>query len=49
MPGIMHYWNVNFLSSGEVVDVAFDAWHSDGTEILNDYPDPIEGNVCLGL
>ena len=30
-------------------DVAFDAWHSDGTEILNDYTNPIEGNVCLGV
>jgi hypothetical protein len=31
------------------VDQAFDVWHSDGTEILNDYTDPIEGNVCLGV
>lgn len=46
---IVGLWNVNFLSGGEVVDVAFDAWHSDGTEILNDYTDPIEGNVCLGV
>jgi len=45
---IVGLWNVNFLSGGSVVDVAFDAWHSDGTEILNDYTDPIEGNVCLG-
>jgi hypothetical protein len=46
---IVGLWNVNFLSGGAVVDVAFDAWHSDGTEILNDYTDPIEGNVCLGV
>jgi hypothetical protein len=42
-------WKINFLSGGAVVDVAFDAWHSDGTEVLNDYTDPIEGNVCLGV
>jgi len=46
---IVGLWNVTFLSGGEVVDVAFDAWHSDGTEILNDYTNPIEGNVCLGV
>jgi hypothetical protein len=41
-------WTVNFISGGQVVDVAYDVWHDDGTEILNDYTDPIEGNVCLG-
>jgi hypothetical protein len=46
---IVGLWNVNFLSGGQVVDVAFDAWHGDQTEILNDYTDPIEGNVCLGV
>jgi hypothetical protein len=48
-PGIVGLWNVTFSSGGEIVDVAFDAWHSDGTEILNDYTNPIEGNVCLGV
>jgi len=48
-PSIVGLWNVTFSSGGEVVDVAFDAWHSDGTEILNDFTDPIEGNVCLGV
>ncbi len=47
--GITGLWNVTFSSGGQVVDVAFDAWHSDGTEILNDYTNPIEGNVCLGV
>lgn len=42
-------WNLNFIYEGQVVDVAFDAWNSDGTEILNDYTDPVEGNVCLGV
>jgi len=46
---IVGLWNVTFTSGGETVDVAFDAWHSDGTEILNDYTNPIEGNVCLGV
>jgi len=31
------------------VDQAFDAWQSGGSEILNDYTNPIEGNVCLGV
>jgi len=45
---IVGLWNVTFTSGGQTVDVGFDAWHSDGTEILNDYTNPIEGNVCLG-
>jgi hypothetical protein len=47
--GIVGLWNVTFTSGGQTVDVGFDAWHSDGTEILNDYTNPIEGNVCLGV
>ena len=46
---IVGLWNLTFTSGGQVVDVAFDAWHSDGTEVLNDYTNPIEGNVCLGV
>jgi len=46
---IVGLWNVTFYSGGEIVDQAFDAWHSDGTEILNDFTDPIEDNVCLGV
>jgi hypothetical protein len=42
-------WKVAFVSSGFVVDQAFDAWHSDGTETLNDTPPPSSGNVCLGV
>ena len=49
MNGIVGLWNVTFTSGGQTVDVAFDAWHSDGTEVLNDYTNPIEGNVCLGV
>jgi hypothetical protein len=46
---IVGLWKINFLAAGEIVDVAFDAWHSDGTELLNDYTNPIESNVCLGV
>ena len=46
---IVGLWNVTFYSGGAIVDQAFDAWHSDNTEILNDFTDPIEGNVCLGV
>lgn len=46
---IVGLWNVTFYSEGAVTDQAFDAWHSDGTEILNDFTDPIEDNVCLGV
>lgn len=45
---IVGLWTVTFYSGGVIVDQAFDAWHSDGTELLNDFTDPIEGNVCLG-
>jgi len=46
---IVGLWKATFSSAGKVVDVAFDVWHEDGTEVLNDYTDPIEGNVCLGV
>jgi hypothetical protein len=46
---IVGLWSVTFYSGGAIVDQGFDAWHSDGTEILNDVTDPIEDNVCLGV
>ena len=46
---IVGLWTVTFTAGGQTVDVGYDAWHSDGTEILNDYTNPIEGNVCLGV
>ena len=46
---IVGLWHVKFYSEGFLTDDAFDAWHSDGTEILNDFTDPIEDNVCLGV
>jgi hypothetical protein len=46
---IVGLWHVKFYSEGALADDAFDAWHSDGTEILNDFTDPIEDKVCLGV
>jgi hypothetical protein len=46
---IVGLWNLNVYSGTDLVDVAFDAWNSDGLEVLNDFTDPIEGNVCLGV
>ena len=48
-PSIVGLWNVKFYSGGTLADNAFDAWHSDGTEVLNDFTNPIEDNVCLGV
>jgi len=48
-PSIVGLWQVTFLYEGEVFDEAFDAWHADGNEVLNDYTNPIQGNVCLGV
>jgi hypothetical protein len=42
-------WNIKFVSGGQVVDQGFDAWQSDGLEVLNDTPPPATGNVCLGV
>jgi hypothetical protein len=41
-------WKVVLVSGGATVDVGFEQWHSDGTEMLNDTPPPASGNVCLG-
>ena len=46
-PSVVGLWKVTFTVGGEVTDVGFDAWHSDGTEVLNDVS-PISHNVCLG-
>ena len=46
---IVGLWDIKFYSGGQVVDEGFDAWHNDGTEILNDTPPPVTGNVCLGV
>ena len=46
---IVGLWYITFYSGPYVVDQGFDVWHSDGTEVLNDFTDPIEDNVCLGV
>lgn len=46
---IVGLWNATFTSGGMTVDQGFDAWNSDGTEILNDDPPPAAGNICLGV
>ena len=45
---IVGLWKVTLTSGGTVIDVGFDAWHSDGTEILND-ASPVSHNMCLGV
>ena len=42
-------WDAKVISSGQVIDEGFDAFHSDGTEILVDQSNPITDNVCLGV
>ncbi len=46
---IVGLWDATFTVGGQLVDEGFDQWHSDGTEILNDIPEPASGNVCLGV
>lgn len=46
---IVGLWKTISMSGGQVVDEAFDQWNSDGTEVLNDNPSPLLGNVCLGV
>ena len=46
---IVGLWNIQFVSDGQVIDQGFDAWQSDGLEVLNDTPPPATGNVCLGV
>lgn len=46
---IQGLWQVTYTSSGQVVDMAYEVFHSDGTEMLNDTTPPAEGNVCVGV
>lgn len=46
---IVGLWDVIFTSGGQLYDEAFDVYHSDGTELMNDIPPPALGNVCLGV
>jgi hypothetical protein len=42
-------WDTKLIVDGQVIDEGFDAFHSDGTEILVDQSNPITDNVCLGV
>jgi hypothetical protein len=50
---IVGLWHVFLTSGGQPFDEGFDAWHSDGTEILVDNapPQPANGSgaVCIGV
>ena len=47
--GIVGLWQVTVTSSGQVVDDAFEVWHSDGTEMILDITPPAEENACFGV
>lgn len=47
--GFVGLWDSKLIYQGQVVDEGFDAFHSDGTEILVDQSNPITDNVCLGV
>jgi hypothetical protein len=46
---IVGLWKVTFVSGGQVVDQAFEVFHSDGTEIMIDTAPPASDNVCVGV
>jgi hypothetical protein len=47
-PTIVGLWQVMDLENGKPVDLSFEIWHADGTEVLIDQTPPAEGNVCIG-
>lgn len=47
-PSIVGLWQVMDLVDGKPVDLSFELWHADGTEVLIDQTPPAEGNVCIG-
>lgn len=47
--GLVGLWQVTFTSGGQVVDEAFEVWHSDGTEMILDITPPAEENACFGV
>jgi hypothetical protein len=46
---IVGLWKVTFFFGGPVVDQAFEVFHNDGTELMNDTAPPASGNVCVGV
>jgi hypothetical protein len=48
-PTIVGLWQVMDVDDkGQPLDLSFEVWHSDGTELLIDQTPPPEGNVCIG-
>ena len=47
-PSIVGLWQLMDLVDGQSVDISYEIWHGDGTEILIDLTPPAEGNVCIG-
>ena len=57
-PSIVGLWKFEWLSDGKskvgppagtLLDFGFQAWHQDGTEIINSgSQNPVDGNFCLG-
>lgn len=47
-PSIVGLWQVMDVVDGKPVDLSFEIWHSDGTEILIDQSAPATDNVCIG-
>ncbi len=48
-PSIVGLWQVNFTSGGQIVDQAYEVFHSDGTELMVDTSAPASDNVCVGV
>jgi len=48
-PSIVGLWQVNFTEGGQVVDQAYEVFHSDGTELMVDTSAPASDNVCVGV
>ncbi len=46
---VVGLWNITVTSDGAVILRGFEAYHSDHTEIVNEFHDPRTGNVCLGV
>jgi hypothetical protein len=47
---IVGVWDALFFTAPNTLfDEGYDQFHSDGTEIMNDIPNPAFGNVCLGV
>lgn len=48
-PAIVGLWSFTVTVNGAISLRGFEAYHSDHTEIINEFHDPRTGNVCLGI